>query len=59
MSVIGGSKRLLRCSPEVDVLIANGVQVSFALSELFALGAIVLGGYAAIWAVPRVLRLYR
>lgn len=40
-------------------MIANGVPVSFALSELFILGGIVLGGYAAVWAIPRLLQLFR
>ena len=40
-------------------MIANGVPVSFDISAVFALGAIVLGGYALIWAIPRVIALFR
>lgn len=40
-------------------MIANGVSVSFAIADIFVLGLIVLGGYAAIWALPRILSLFR
>ncbi len=40
-------------------MIANGVPVSFDVAAVFALGGIVLGGYALIWAVPRVIAHFR
>ena len=40
-------------------MIANGVSVSFAISDLFILAGIVLAGYAAVWAVPRLIDLFR
>lgn len=40
-------------------MIANGVPVSFDIALLFTLGGIVLGGYAAIWSLPRIVSLFR
>ena len=40
-------------------MIANGVPVSFDIAALLALGGIVLGAYAAIWALPHIIALFR
>ena len=40
-------------------MIANGVPISFDIASVIALGMIVLGAYAAIWAVPRIISLFR
>ena len=41
------------------LMIANGVSVTFDIASVIALGMIVLGGYAAVWAIPRVIALFR
>ena len=40
-------------------MIANGVPVSFAISELFVLFGIVIAGYAGVWVIPRLIALFR
>jgi len=40
-------------------MIANGVLVSFDLVTAFAIGGIVAGAYAAVWAIPRIINYFR
>jgi hypothetical protein len=40
-------------------MIANGVLVSFDIAYVIALGGVVLGGYAAVWVVPHLIKLFR
>jgi hypothetical protein len=39
-------------------MIANGVSVTFDFAFILAVFGIVIGGYAALWALPRIKSLF-
>lgn len=40
-------------------MFANGVPVSFDFVTALALGGVVMGAYAAVWAIPHIIKFFR